>query len=143
MNWFTSFVTAISAAGICLGGLYIICPTGKISKTVKYVFSLCFLLIIITTAGVTVKNSDFDFPQFTQNEIDSDAAQLAAARYVYENALYAAGIEFSEIRIFTDKSQDGSINITKILIYTKAESKKVREALGQAAENFEVEVINE
>lgn len=143
MSWFSSFVTAISAAGICFGGLYIICPTGKISKPVKYVFSLCFLIIILTTAGFTIPKTNFDFFVAEDFSVDYTETEISIARSVYATALKNADIEFSRIEIFTDKLEDGSINIIKISVYTSSEKQRVLDALGQVAENFEVEVINE
>lgn len=143
MNWFYSFITSLCAAGICFGALYIICPSGKMAKSVKYIFSLCFLLIIITTAGVTVKKADFDFDFSAEAQIDTEKTKIATAEYVYGLALKNAGIEFSRITVFTDNLPDGSISISKVLIYSDCDRQRIITALGQAAENFEVEVINE
>ncbi|MGI6280295.1 MAG: hypothetical protein ACOYJS_07040 [Acutalibacteraceae bacterium] len=143
MKWFTSFVTAICASSICLGALYIICPKGKMEKSVKYIFSLCFLLIIIAAAGITVKKADFKFNSSFESTVDAAEIQIAAAKYTYGLALKNAGIDFSQISVYTDNLSDGSISISKVVIYSGCDRQRIIAALGAAAENFEVEVVNE
>lgn len=143
MNWFYSFVTSFCATGVCFGALYIICPNGKMEKSVKYIFSLCFLLIIITLAGVTVAQADFSIDFSSAQSVDTSEVDIALAKYTYSLALQKAGIDFSEITVLTDKSTDDCISITKVIIRSDCEKQRVLSALGQAAENFEVEVINE
>ena len=143
MKWFASFITAICAASVCLGALYIICPKGKMEKSVKYIFSLCFLLIIIAAAGMTVKKADFSFTSSYKNTIESKEIEIAAAKYTYGLALKNAGIDFSQILVYTDNLSDGSISISKVIVYSDCDRQRIIAAFGNAAENFEVEVINE
>lgn len=143
MNWFKSLITAICTAGICFGALYIICPIGKMAKSVKYVFSLCFLLIIITVVGVNVKFNTYEFGFENSIKFDNSQTEVATAKSVYELALKNAGIEFSQIEVFTDISEEGDISINKVIVYSACEKEKIVAALTPAAENFEVEVINE
>lgn len=134
---------SVCAAGVCFGALIIICPEGKMSKSVKFIFSLCFLLIIITCAGVTVKKADFDFNFETEIETNNIQSQIALAEYTYGLALKNAGIKFSYIKVFTDNSNIDGIRITKVLINSNVSKQRIISALGQVAKNFEVEVINE
>lgn len=143
MNWFYSFVTAFCATGICFGALYIICPGGKMEKSVKYIFSLCFLLIIITLAGVSVAKADFNIDFSSAQPVNTKETDIAFAKYTFALALQKAEVEFSEITLLTDNSSEGGISITKVIIYSDCERQRILNALGQAAENFEVEVINE
>lgn len=143
MNWFYSFVTSVCVASICFGALYIICPDGKMSKSVKYIFSLSYLLIMIAIIGITVKKSDFNFDFSSQSIINTENIDISTAEYVYGLALKKAGIEFSRITVFTDNLSQNGISINKVLIYSDCDRQRILTALGQAAENFEVEVINE
>ena len=59
------------------------------------------------------------------------------------NKVKNSGIEFNEIEIYTDKDETNSISINKVVIYTACTKQAVLEALGEAAENIEVEIINE
>ncbi len=139
MQFFTSFCVGC----ILIGALYIICPDGAISKSVKYVFSLIFLIIIISAANIPLKNINVALFSPQTAEIDNSEMQVAAAEYVFSYALKSQNINFSEISIFTDKNDDGSIVITKAVIVTSEPHEKVIKALGELAKNREVETVNE
>lgn len=138
MNGFVSFVTAFCTSCIVLGGLYMLMPRGNMSKSVKYVFSLCFVCCIIAVplSGTTF-SLDFDIPDTQQSDISASAAQL-----VFSEALRSADIEFSKITVVTDKSSSGSIVISEVIIYTQADESAVR-AVTENGENYKVSVINE
>ncbi len=138
MQFFISFCTGC----ILIGALCILCPDGNISKPVKYVFSLIFLIIIISAANIPFKQIDFSaFSPATS--INTEQMEINSAKYVFSHALTSAEINFSRIDIFTDKSDDDSIIITKVAIATDHPREQVIKALGILAENREVEVINE
>lgn len=138
MNGFISFITAFCTACIVLGGLYILIPHGNMSKSVKYVFSLCFVCCIIAVPlSGTSFSIDFDIPDAQQTDISASAAQL-----VFSEALRSAGIEFSKITVVTDKSSSGSIVISEVIIYTDADESAVR-AVTENGESYKVSVINE
>ena len=59
------------------------------------------------------------------------------------NCLSIVKIGFKEIEIFTNKAADGSISINKVVIYSASPKDTVMSALGEAAKNIEVEIINE
>ena len=120
-----------------------ICPDGAVSKSVKYVLSLVFILTVITACSVTVKQTDISFDDFSQYEIDNTPSLVLAAKQVYSLALKNADINFKEITVCTNKASDGSIVINKIIIYSDSEKEKILKALSQVAENYEVEIINE
>lgn len=142
MSYFTSFITSICAACIMIGALHMICPDGAMGKSVKYILSLIFIVSVIA-AAFNIRNFDWN-TDYTVPEIQSDESlQSASARYVYAAALKSAGINFREITVCTDKSESGSIIISKVIIYSDCDAAKIRVALGAAAENLEVEIINE
>ena len=97
MNWFKSFVTAFCTAGICFGALFIICPSGKMERSVKYVLSLCFLVIIVAVAGVGIKNANIEFEFDTDTIIETENLDNATAKYVFAEVLRDAKINFKEI----------------------------------------------
>lgn len=139
MQFFTSFCVGC----VLIGALYIICPDGSISKTVKYLFSLIFLIIIISAANIPLKNINLDVFTSQSNQIDSEGMQISAAEYVFSHTLKSQNINFSKISIFTDKTDDQSIVITKVVIVTNEPREKVINALGELAKNREVEIMNE
>ena len=62
---------------------------------------------------------------------------------MYVKVLKSAEINFSEITVCTDKTEDGGIVISKLIIYSDCAEERIRGALGAAAENIEVEIVNE
>lgn len=143
MNYLTSFLTAICAASVFIGALYMLCPDGAMSKTVTYVLGLCFILCVTAASGVTVKNIDFTFTPSEYTYADSSESLIASAEYTYSFALKSAGIDFSKITVCTTKNDSGSISISKVEIVSKESAEKIRAALGEAAQLNEVQIINE
>jgi len=142
MNILSSILVSFCAACIFIGALYMLCPDGTMSKTVKYILGLVFLVSVISAAGITVKMPDIDFsPPDTVNQ--SARLDTASAKYVYSYILENAGIDFSEITVCTDKSADGSIIISKVIIRSDCERERILSVLGEAGKNHEVEIINE
>ncbi len=139
----TQFITSFCVGSVLIGSLYIICPKGNISKQIKYIFSLVFLVIIISAANVPLKNIDFHTPSSVDLQIDTEDLEISAAKYVFSYTLKNQNINFKEISIFTDKAPDNSIVITKVVIVTNEPPQKVRNALAGLLDNREVEIINE
>ena len=143
MKIFSQLIVAFCASSVFIGALYLLCPNGVMSKSVKYILGLTFLLSVIAVAGVTVKTDGFEFKEFEFPSQNTETAQIETARQVYSYALAKEGINFEKIELCTNKAEDGSIIINKIIIYSDSEREKIIEALGEAAQNFEVEIINE
>lgn len=142
MNYISTFLISFCAAAVFIGALYMLCPDGAMQKPIKYLLSLIFLLSVISVAGITVKNIDIEL-DFTPTQADSTDLEIANTRYVYAFILKNADIEFSEIEIFTNKADDGSIIINKVIIHSECERQKIVDALSEATKNIEVEVIND
>ncbi|MGN0493891.1 MAG: hypothetical protein ACI4F7_09615 [Acutalibacteraceae bacterium] len=143
MSGFTSFLTALCAALVFIGALHLICPDGAMAKPVKYILSLVFLVTVISAAGLLAGGFDGEWDFKTESYADNGELDTAAAKYVYAKALEAAEINFTEITVCTDKTEDGGIVISKLIIYSDCTEERIRSALGAAAENIEVEVVNE
>lgn len=143
MNFIYSVLTAFCAACIFIGTLYILCPEGAISKSVKYLLSLVFLVSVIAATGAVVKKGDIELPAVTTPEINTQNLDSANAELFYSYLLNREGIEFSKISVCTDKSDDGSIIISKVLIYSSQSCEEILKVLAGVAEKTEVEIINE
>ena len=143
MNFFSQLIVAFCASSVFIGILFLLCPDGVMSKSVKYILGLSFLLSVITVAGITVRTDEFEFREFEFPENNLNTVETQTAKQVYSYALSQAGINFDEIELSTNKLEDGSIIINKIIIYSDADREKIIETLGEAAQNFEVEIINE
>ena len=143
MNYLSSFLSAFCAASILIGCLYIICPEGKLSKPIKYVFSLLFVVIIISCSKIPLFDTKIDFTTPDINTSTYEDLQISSAKYVYAYTLRSQKINFSEITVCTDKLEDGSIVISKVIIFSDCEKEKIINALGWLLETREVEIINE
>ena len=143
MSGLTSFLTSLCAACVFIGAVHLICPDGNLGKPVKYVLSLVFLVTVISAAGLLKGGFNTDISFESSAAASDEGLKAAAARYVYGQALRSSEINFSEITVCTDKNEDGSIVISKVIIYSDADKERIRAALGSAAENIEVEIINE
>ncbi len=139
----TEFITSFCVGSILIGSLYIICPDGNISKHIKYIFSLIFLILIISAANIPFHSIDFNSLSPQISEIETENLQISAAKYVFSYTLTAQNINFKEISILTDKSDDGSIVIIKVIIVTNEPRDKVINALAGLLDNREVEIKNE
>lgn len=138
----TQFIISFCAGCILIGSLYIICPEGNISKTIKAVFSLVFLVIVISAANIPLKSIDFSFTPTTETTNYTDM-QTTAAEYVFSYTLAKQNVDFSKLEVYTDISDDNSIVITKVVIVSNESEEKILKALGELNDNREVEIINE
>lgn len=140
MNTLKVFISAFCVGSIALGVLYILVPKGNLSKSVRYTFCLCLLCTVLSAAANILGG---DFPQLTENARDfsNDSLSVAAARLTFEAALTRENIKFSEINVFTDKTDSGGISITKVLVYTHCSFSEVNAVIGSNL--YELVVINE
>ncbi len=142
MTRLSDFFITFCVSAVFIGALLIICPNGQMAKSVKYVLSLAFTLLIISSA----LKIDFDFnlkPDTEAINSHTEALDIKSAEYVYSHCLKAANIEFSKISVLTNKTEDERIVISKVLIFSKEDKNKILSALSVVAQNFEVEIINE
>ena len=137
MSEFSSF--AISFCGVCVatGGIHMLIPEGKMTKTVKYVIVLTLISALI---GVFAVNFNFEFQTGAASDLDAEYRDEKLVTAVFENALNMNNVKFEKIVIFTDKSKEGSITITKIQIYSAESRERIMSAIGNGNE-YEVEII--
>ena len=141
MSGINSFIISFCSSCILLGFLYMLCPSGSISGSVKYVFCLCFVCCVLG-GTVSVKMPDFSTQSSKNNtEILTEEKVSTTAQMVFSEALIQQNINFRKIIVDTNKLQDGSITISRISIYTNEPSQKINEIIG--SESYEVVVINE
>lgn len=141
MSGFSSFLISLCAACVFIGALHMICPDGVMADSVKYLLSVVFLVSVLSVSALPLGHFSPE-PFHVQENAESETdLTVAAAKYVYTAALQNAGINFREITVCTDKSEDGSIIISKLIIRSDCEETKIKDALGAAAEHFEIEVI--
>lgn len=120
-----------------------LCPNGVMEKSVKYILTLVFILSVVSAAAISLGKWEYEEFDFSYAQIDTSALDISAARYVYASALQAEQIDFSEITVCTDKTESGSISISKVIICSDCEKQRILAALAEVAENTKVEIINE
>lgn len=142
MTHLNDFFITFCASAIFIGALLIVCPSGHLSKSVKNILAIIFTIIVISAALKIDFNLDF---KVNTDAITSHTVALEthSAAYVYGQCLKKAELEFSKISVLTNKNDDGSIVISKVLIFSKEDKNKILTALCDVTQNFEVEIINE
>lgn len=141
MQGLNSFIISFCGSCILLGFLYMLCPSGTMSKSVKYIFCLCFLCCVIG-ASATIQMPDFSyFDSSKQDDILTEQNAAVTAQTVFCEALVSSDIDFRKIVVETNKMNDGSIIINKVTVYTNESVDVVNQAIG--SDSYEVCVINE
>ncbi len=141
MSSLSSFIISFCASCILLGFLYMLCPSGSMSASVKYIFCLCFVCCVIGTA-TALPTPDFSYFESTYtDEILTEKNAAVTAQTVFAEALHNKEINFTKITVDTNKLADGSIIINKVTVCTNEESQKINDAIG--SDSYEVVIVNE
>ena len=117
-------------------------PTRKTTNSL-FLQGCSFLVIIISAANIPLKKITFPLPEATASQASLTEMQCLSAQYIYSYTLAAQNINFKEIYVCTDNSNDNSIVITKVIIVSDEPREKIIEALGVLAKEREVEIVNE
>ena len=141
MNGIEFFITSFCTSCILLGFLYTLCPSGSMSNSVKYIFCLCFVCCVIG-ASICVNPPDFsDFDKNYDNQILTEQNVTTTAQMIFSEALTQKSINFRKITVDTNKLDDVSIGISRVMIYTSEPVETVMEIIG--SDDYEVVVVNE
>lgn len=141
MSALGSFVTAFCSVCVMVAGLHMLCPSGSLEKAVKYIFSLVFLLCVVSAfPGLDSFEPRLDI---SETEIISESMDTSAAEWAFRLALQDAGIKFSKITVCTDNSATDGIIINKVVVYSSEPAENIREILGGDDAEYAVEVVRE
>ncbi len=141
MKIFNEFVIVFCTSCIFLGFLYMLCPDGNMSPSVKYIFCLCFLCSVLSCV-TDLKTVDFkDFTSKGETDYLTEQSAAVTAQSVFGTALSSQNINFTKISVDTNKLSDGSIIISKVTVYSDREQEEIIKAIG--SDSYEVCVINE
>lgn len=143
MSYLTEIVAAFCVVCVFIGALFMLCPEGKLSKSVKYVLSLVFLVSVMSVAGMGRGKINFDFNFNQPVNLQTEQIDNLNLRLGVEELLRKNGINFEEIEVFTDKLENGGISINKVIIRSDCEKEKIFAALADIKDLIEVEVIDE
>lgn len=143
MNFLAQFLTAICAACVFIGALYMLCPGGSMSKPVSFALSLVFVISVAAACKLTAWNNISDISLSIPTATAGEEGLIISAEYVYSTALKSAGINFSKVSVLSHKNEMGGISISKVIVVSSESEEKIRAALYGRSENIEVEIINE
>ncbi len=140
MSGLKEFAASFCVVCIAMGILYTLCPKGNIERAVKYVFSLIMLLCVLTSIP-KLRSIPYDIETAVNDNIsNADEISQTALRLTFETALKNEGIDFSKITVCTDKSEDGSIKITKVVVITAVPYEEIYKILGDGNGEYTLEV---
>lgn len=123
------FAASICFSAIACSILELLVPSGKIEKTVRFVFGafmVCALIIPICNIAGKI---DLNFKKYGELKVENkfkrkvDKQMKKAVNEKVESlikeSLKEKGIEIIKVEVFTDTNEDNSISINKVRIYIK------------------------
>lgn len=128
-------------AAVYLGILSLLAPAGNMKKSVKYAFSLIFLIFCIGIFSIFGKLTKIktDMPQTAVSCSFSDYyAEYLCAAVMEDN-----NFSYKKIIANTTESRNNDIYISKLQIITSENAAAVEKAVRQSIEAQKIEVINE
>lgn len=141
MNAFTGFATAFCTVCIVFGGIQLLVPKGAMSKMFTFMLGIVFISVLLSVV-ITAEKFSPEFDVKTETSDISETMSRAAITSVFEETLRKNGVKFSEIKVCTDKNDDGSIIIIEVTVYSSDSVDRIKQLIG-SSESYEVKVINE
>lgn len=141
MSGFTSFLIGFCGASVLIGMIYLLCPEGTMSSSVRYVFALCFLCSVL--CGITgIRGNAFPQIDVSANSgYVTEESVAACAEQTFAEALRTQNIDFRKIKVITDKTDNGGISIIRVNVYSTAPEGDILRVI--SSEDYEVRVIND
>ncbi len=138
-------LTGFCAACLGLGALLLLAPSGRLEKSLRYLFALLLLCLLASPLRAAVRLPSVSFSAGAQTgEQQSALCALAAAQaeYLARAVLAEAGVYPEKITVKTDISPQGDIGISSIAV-TGGDVETIRRLLQEALAVNEVEVFDE
>ncbi|MBE6733588.1 MAG: hypothetical protein E7561_06305 [Ruminococcaceae bacterium] len=143
MSTFFDFIGVFCSAAMLFGGIFLLKPSGNTSKAVKYVFALIFLCIVISALlNIKIDEISIDNKKIEQS-INTASLSKDFLKLTFEEVLRGQDINFNKITVCTNKTENGSITISKVTVYSKDSPEKIIAALGGNNAEYEIEVLYE
>lgn len=120
-----SFGIAIVAFLVISAIISIMVPKGSIEKTIKFVLSICFIFVVVTS----VKSIKLEIPQFNKSQIQTGSESiysltLMTTKEILQNRiiddLKTKGVNLEKIQINADILDDKSIIIDSVVYKTNS-----------------------
>ncbi len=139
MSELGKFAAAFCSVSIIMGFIYMLCPKGNIERAVRYILSL-ITVVVIAAALPIIGNIAADIEIKSNFSLTAEELEIEALRLVFERALKNNGIEFSEIELYTDNSENGGIRINRVVVFSSGDSEEIRRILEDEKGEYTVEV---
>lgn len=141
MTYISQVVLGISAAAIFVGAMFMLAPSGNLSKSVRYVFTLVFLCVCITFF-LKIGNREV---RFVLDEPETDyttAHNLTSiqAEKICSAALDDNNISYEKISVSTDINESDGIFISNVRIVSDDDAELIRTIINQTVMTKEVTV---
>lgn len=145
MSGIKGIILGFCAASLALGAIYMLRPKGAVEKSIRLAFAVIFLCItVMSVAGifekdikVSIESASADFTTTAQRLTEIQAAELC------RSLLSEKGFNFTEIKVYTDNLEDGSIFIKRITVTSRDNPEEIKKCILSAVLTNGVEVINE
>lgn len=123
------FAASICFSAIVCAILELLVPSGKLEKTVKFVFGAFMVFAMVIPICNIANKINFNFKRYGEIKVESkfkrkvDKQMKKAINDKIENVVKEffkeKGIEIIKVEAFTDTNEDNSISINKVRIYMK------------------------
>ena len=134
-----SFVVSFCTVCIVTAALNILCPAGTFEKSIKYILALTLLLCVLSAIPI-FKNINLNYKQNSVSAQNTDISARAAEMH-FAATLEKGEISFSKIKVYTDNRSDGSIFITRVVIYSDSSIEQIQNVLCEGKTEYKLEVI--
>lgn len=143
MSKLLQMIFGICTSLVFIGAVQIISPQKSMKRSVNYVLGVVFVLTLMVPA-MTLKevNLSHEIEAAGKVYLNSELNEYTA-KYIVEAALKGAEINYENIFVTTDISEDNRILITKVTVCSKQPKDKIARALAEIVKAEAVEVINE
>lgn len=141
MNGLKSIALGFCAAAVFLGALSFLAPSGNMKKSVKYAFSLVFLVFCIGLFAVFGKVTKIEC-EIPETAVKTSGADTYAA-YLCGAVMKDADLSYKKITANTNINENGDIYINELRIETAEPPERVKQAVESKLEVVKLEVVNE
>lgn len=143
MSKLLQMIFGICATLVLIGAVQIISPQKTMKKGINYILGVVFVLTLMVPV-MTIKDTNLSYEIKTDGEVGlNNEFNEYTARYIIATLLKNKQIDYKNISVITDISEDNRISITKVTVYSNETTEKIAEALAEIVKAEAVEVVNE
>lgn len=142
METVREIAASVSIASVIIGSVYIICPSGTMSRQMKYIIGI--IMLLATVSPFLGARIDIDAVTSPQSYTSDASAMLSAqAEFIAGSLLEDAAVEYERIEVNTDISDGGDISISSVYVYGTSDSAQAYKLISENLGVQEVEIIND